>query len=109
MVPTSHRSFLGIRISVLFVSFIIGCSPDLDEGSENEANTPGFLSEDGPHFSEQDVQELVDDQDRLDETVFRFEVQAQEHEQTFVNLWDRLRNGEPWDVLKKFHFEEILL
>lgn len=98
-----------MRIPVFIVSFIVGCAPDSDEGPEPGAGTSAVSVEDGSTFSEQDVQALVDEQDRLDETVFRFEAQAQEHEQTFVNLWDRLRNGVPWEVLGKFHFEEILL
>ena len=98
-----------MRIPVFIVSFIVGCAPDSYEGPEPGAGTSAVSVEDGSTFSEQDVQALVDEQDRMDETVFRFEVQAQEHEQTFVNLWDRLRNGAPWEVLGKFHFEEILL
>ena len=53
--------------------------------------------------TEEQLQAMVDQQDELDSTVYRFETEAQDHERTFV-LWDRLREGKPWEVLSKFHF-----
>ena len=59
--------------------------------------------------TEEQLQAMVDQQDELDSTVYRFETEAQDHERTFVLLWDRLREGKPWEVLSKFHFERLRL
>lgn len=72
------------------------------ETTEPEANNNPF-----PGVTQAELQELVNQQDELDESIYRYETQAQEHERTFVILWDRLRKGEPWEVLKKFHFEAL--
>ena len=44
--------------------------------------------------TEEQLQAMVDQQDELDSTVYRFETEAQDHERTFVLLWDRLREEE---------------
>jgi hypothetical protein len=102
-----HRFFVW---GILLIGLLGGCGesvkttekpkpePDLNEP---EANNPF------PGVTDKELQELVDQQDELDETVYRFETQAQEHERTFVLLWDRLRNEEPWEVLQKFHFDTL--
>ena len=59
--------------------------------------------------TEEQLQAMVDQQDELDSTVYRFETEAQDHERTFVLLWDRLRERKPWEVLSKFHFERLRL
>jgi enediyne biosynthesis protein E4 len=45
---------------------------------------------------------------QLDETVWKDEILAQEHEDTFVKLWDDLRTGsDKFSVLKRFVFREM--
>ena len=50
------------------------------------------------------VQALANEQQRLDQTVFRHEIDAQAYESAFVALWDRLRSTEPFSVLRQFPF-----
>lgn len=104
-----HRFWmLGV---LLFLGW--GCSQEPVEESETNGEEPEDAKPVAKHpfpgVTEADLQELVDQQDKLDETIYRFESQAQEHERTFVLLWDRLREGKPWEVLKKFHFETLNL
>ena len=88
-----------------------GCSqePAVDEKEVATKSEPVEVEPNNPFpgVTEQELQAMVDEQDELDETIYRFETQAQEHERTFVILWDRLREGEPWEVLKKFHFDGL--
>ena len=52
--------------------------------------------------------DLVRSRQKLDQTVWRSELLAQEHENTFVKLWDNLiHRKEKFDVLRGFDFETI--
>ena len=54
--------------------------------------------------------ELVRSRRKLDETVWKSELLAQEHENTFVKLWDNLiHQRDKFDVFRGFKFESILL
>lgn len=45
----------------------------------------------------------------MDETVWRDEIEAQRHEQVFIELWDSLRSTDnPWALLENFPFEEFV-
>jgi hypothetical protein len=60
--------------------------------------------ESDPVRAERMAQERV----QLDETVWAAEVKAQEYEQTFVDLWDALRDEpDPFAVLGRFPFESL--
>ena len=85
---------------------VIGCTSEKPSPEPPVQDKPPAPSA-SPQPTEKQVQELMDKQVELDQSVYRFESQAQEHEATFVNLWDRLRKEEPWEVLKKFHFETL--
>ena len=53
---------------------------------------------------------LVNERKKLDETVWKNEVLAQEHEQVFTWLWDRMLGDEDhYKVLAEFPFETIVL
>ena len=54
------------------------------------------------------VDEAVEQRDKMDKTVWKGEVQAQEYETKFVELWDELRGAEnPWQVIQNFSFGKI--
>jgi len=54
------------------------------------------------------VAAAVAERGKMDRTVWRGEIQAQEYEATFVGLWDQLREAvNPWKVIKSFTFGEI--
>jgi hypothetical protein len=48
------------------------------------------------------IEAIVAERQQLDTTVFADEVEAQRHEKTFVALWDDLRAGASFDVLREF-------
>ena len=53
------------------------------------------------------IRRLREGQSQLDRTVFRNETMAQIHENPFVLLWDRLRQGKPFEVLAGFPFSSL--
>ncbi|MCH2060752.1 MAG: CRTAC1 family protein [Verrucomicrobiales bacterium] len=53
------------------------------------------------------IRKLREGQSELDRTVFRDETMAQIYENPFVLLWDRLRQGNPFEVLSDFPFRSI--
>ena len=54
------------------------------------------------------VDAAVDKRDAMDKTVWKGELQAQEYETKFIELWDELRGAEkPWQVIKNFSFGKI--
>ncbi len=102
---------LSCRCSCCALILLVACGPtkqDPGPGTTPEDTKTSPVESTSPVTAQQ-IQALLDEQDRLDDTVFRHETQAQEHEQTFVNLWDRMRAGKPWEVLEKFYFEELQL
>ena len=55
-----------------------------------------------------DAAELIAEQQKLDESLWADEVEAQRYEQPFVKLWDRLRNSkQPWEDLASFGFDYV--
>ncbi len=55
------------------------------------------------------VRKLLEERNRLDETVWRDEVRAQQHEQPIVDLWDALRTApDPFAVAAAFPFTTLL-
>ncbi len=54
------------------------------------------------------VDAAVEKRDAMDKTVWKGELQAQEYETKFIELWDELRGAEkPWQVIKNFSFGKI--
>lgn len=54
------------------------------------------------------VDGAVAQREKMDRTVWKGEIQAQEYEATFIGLWDQLReDGNPWEVIKGFTFGKI--
>ena len=54
------------------------------------------------------VDGAVAQREKMDRTVWKGEIQAQEYEATFIGLWDQLREAEnPWEVIKDFTFGKI--
>jgi hypothetical protein len=114
--PTTQKSGQSLRLETIgllsilvgLLAFAPGCTSE--PVRQEPATEPGAAQDAAPQkpaVTESKVQELMDEQVELDESVYRFETQAQEHEATFVNLWDRLRRDDPWQVLEKFHFDEL--
>lgn len=55
-------------------------------------------------------EELSQQSEELDKTLWSNEVLAQKYEETFVRLWDNLRTSEDkYDVLKNFKFGDVIL
>jgi hypothetical protein len=55
------------------------------------------------------VDALAKERSALDATLYRNEVAAQKHEETFVKLWDAMRAGDGMEVLKRFPLGSVLL
>ena len=53
------------------------------------------------------VQVLLQERKSLDKTVWKDEVEAQKYEQFFVQLWDRIRNGDALAELQEIKFESL--
>ncbi len=81
-----------------------GCARDPEPPVAEEAvHTRATPPENG-------VREVLEQIETLDETVWKQERLAQEYEQTFVALWDRLRPAEDkFEPLAEFPFEAISL
>ena len=64
-----------------------------------------------PQTMEAEVAALLEEQRKLDETVWAQEVAAQKHEQTIVKYWDRMLRPEDdkYAVLAEFPFQTITL
>lgn len=87
-------------IPVLAIGWLLaGCQDD--HGKESAA-----AEEPQPPTS---IEAIAAERAELDTTVFADEVEAQRHEQTFVTLWDDLRLGGAFDVLRRFPFEKLTL
>lgn len=71
-----------------------------------------FLLSQVCHGQDQSIKtagELVRIRQKLDQTVWSAEVQAQQHENTFVRLWDNLiHRSDKFNVLREFEFDEIV-
>lgn len=96
----------------LLGAILAGCRQEKpatpDDAPPSSPLEPQVASGLPPGVTEGKIQELVDQQDQLDSALYLPEVQAQDFGQTFVLLWDRLRRGDPWEALSKFHFDSIL-
>jgi hypothetical protein len=69
---------------------------------------PTRLAQDLLNESPRTAQEHLEFREALDETLWKNEVQAQEHERPFIRLWDELRTRpNPFDVLKDFPFAQL--
>ncbi len=59
---------------------------------------------------EEDLLSYIKSKQTLNNTVWKQEVEAQRHEETFIDLWDRLRKTDtPLDILKAFEFGTLQL
>lgn len=58
----------------------------------------------------EDLLSVIENKNFLKQTVWKQEVEAQNHEETFINLWDNLRKSEsPLAVLKDFDFGTLTI
>ncbi|NIP97008.1 MAG: VCBS repeat-containing protein, partial [Akkermansiaceae bacterium] len=89
---------------VVIAPLLPGCGEDSGEAKSGQNPPPG-----PPAATSGSVERLEAERQRLDQTVFAHEVDAQRYEQTFVKLWDELRTGKPFEVFKGFQFEELVL
>lgn len=61
-------------------------------------------------LSGQDLASVINNKRLLNDTVWKEEVDAQRHEETFIQLWDELRKSETkLEVLKAFEFDTLQL
>ncbi len=56
-----------------------------------------------------ETEALKTEREELDQTVFADETEAVRHEGVFIQLWDELRNGDAYEVLNNFPFDNIIL
>ncbi|MFQ5748500.1 MAG: CRTAC1 family protein [Planctomycetota bacterium] len=69
-----------------------------------------FVPATPPMVPQEKVSHLSEERQLLDKTLWSEEVQAQDHEQTFVHLWDRLRGADnPYPLLASFPFQRLQL
>ena len=84
--------------SVIFICLFCGCNKSKETTLENavtESNNP--------------VEKIQKERQKLDKTIFENETKAVQHEQVFINLWDQLRNQDPLKVLEKFDFKNLII
>ena len=76
---------------------LLGCS---DDSQPTQAKSdPGTTAS---------IEALTAERSRLDSTAFASEVDAQNHEQVIVQLWDEMRKGNAFAVLAKLPFSRLL-
>lgn len=91
---SESRSLLSTRMATLAIA-IVCLAPPANGGAQEKITTAA---------------QLVESRRKLDETVWKNELFAQEHENTFVKLWDNLIHREDkFAVLRSFPFETITL
>ena len=103
-------TLFGITI-LLFVGLAIGGL--IYANSLRQSNRPNAAAGDR-RDSPADVQSravaLLEERNRLDQTVWKDEVLSQEYEQVFVNLWDALRAAQDkLKVVSAFSFKQLTL
>ena len=104
--------------ALFFALLLTGSSAASNQG-EKPAELPPTLAEKAPapgvlqgltEEQKKELENLLAERRRLDETTWAQELRAQVHEQAFVRLWDDLRRAEDkFAVLKEFRFERIIL
>ena len=116
---------VGLRwcVALSMLAFAVGCfgeaetttAPAVPDETREAATTDEMpvVVDDTPadvpqeRSSPDSVREIIAHRQQLDETVYAAEVEAQRHEQVFVQLWDSLRNADPWEVLAGVEFDEL--
>ena len=103
-----HLCFLGLLIMAP------GCSrrdeqaqPTKGNSAEKHARSPDAQATPAETMKPDTVANLRTQREELNRSVYAPEIEAQRHEQVFVQLWDALRNSDPWGVLKGFTFDEL--
>jgi len=98
----SNRPTTTFLLSVATAACLLAvCSSDTESGAEPVS--------DQAQQSPTSIKKIVAERERLDDTVFAGEVEAQRHEKTFIALWDELRAGAAFDVLRKFPVGQLKL
>lgn len=71
-----------------------------DDGKKTDVPTPKPVDP---------VAKLLQARQKLDQTIFKAETDAQEHEGTIIKLWDDLRNKDPFTVFAGTAFNTLVL
>ncbi|MDA0814852.1 MAG: hypothetical protein O3C21_20935, partial [Verrucomicrobia bacterium] len=97
--PVVHSASACARVagSAFCFAMLLGCS---DDSQPTQAKSdPGTTAS---------IEALTAERSRLDSTAFASEVDAQNHEQVIVQLWDEMRKGNAFAVLAKLPFSRLL-
>ena len=84
--------------SAFCLAILLGCSDDPRPSTQVESDSGTANS----------VEALEAERSQLDSTVFASEVDAQNHEQVIVQLWDEMRKGNAFTVLANLPFSRLL-
>ena len=88
------------RLAVLALSLVLAGCGTQESRQRSESTEP-------PAPAGLTIAALMEKQRELDATVFAGETEAQRHEATIVRLWDELRSGNAFDVLRGVPFKTL--
>ncbi|MCP4847457.1 MAG: CRTAC1 family protein [Verrucomicrobiaceae bacterium] len=105
---TQTKALGGVILGLTALSLALLQADEAPKGLESSpAGTNGQGGQAIAGTIEAAVRGLREGQTQLDRTVFRNETMAQIYENPFVLLWDRLRQGKPFQVLAEFPFSSL--
>jgi enediyne biosynthesis protein E4 len=94
---------VGAVMAAAAIFFLV--QPDRPPAPPTPVGTPAAPTADSA--LKESIVRLLAEQQKLDESLWADEVDAQRYEQPFVRLWDRLRSSKnPWEELAAFGFTE---
>lgn len=96
--------------STLLLTLVLACSGTGEDEGPKEEQTKKAVEPASKATGPGPENKHALERERLDASVWEAEVAAQEYEQTFVALWDAMRQaGDPSEPLSKFEFAELVL